>query len=365
MSTGEKLSKLRKENGYTQEALAEIIGVSRQSISKWESDGAFPETEKLIQLSRLYKCSIDYLLKDDISEEAIPVIEKKENKKNNLKNYLSKNLFTCLWSVLIFGITLLFYLFPYASKETISDGIYHGYIKANIYDILSAPFYYINNVFILLALFAQIIMMILGIIIYCKNDKRFFTIRNCLSFFEVIIWSYLIISMLSVTTFQIGMAFMLLSSIGNFLGLNYISFNKYHGEELINKNDNYSIYYSIIIFVLTLIIYYIIRDSQFPYQIDNIYAYMFSFRDWISYAILFVTICSIILLVLGIIFSKKKTKRIYICRVILASIVLFFWFLMVGFFTNLSSILMFILSLFNLLGILFIKNNKIREVVYE
>ena len=71
MTTGEKLAKLRKENKYTQEQLAEVIGVSRQSISKWESDGAFPETEKLIILSRLYKCSIDYLLKEEIEEETV------------------------------------------------------------------------------------------------------------------------------------------------------------------------------------------------------------------------------------------------------------------------------------------------------
>ena len=58
MTTGEKLSKLRKENEYTQEELAEIMSVSRQSISKWESDVAFPETEKLVTLSKLYHCSI-------------------------------------------------------------------------------------------------------------------------------------------------------------------------------------------------------------------------------------------------------------------------------------------------------------------
>ena len=65
MTTGEKLQSLRKQNNYTQEELADIMGVSRQSISKWESDIAFPETEKLITLSKLYKCSIDYLLNSE------------------------------------------------------------------------------------------------------------------------------------------------------------------------------------------------------------------------------------------------------------------------------------------------------------
>jgi len=64
MTFGEKLTKLRKEHNYTQEQLAEILGVSRQSISKWESDLAYPETEKLIRIGELFDCSMDYLLKD-------------------------------------------------------------------------------------------------------------------------------------------------------------------------------------------------------------------------------------------------------------------------------------------------------------
>lgn len=65
MTFGEKLSKLRKENNYTQEQLADILGVSRQSVSKWESNMAYPETEKLIFLAKLFRCSTDYLLNDE------------------------------------------------------------------------------------------------------------------------------------------------------------------------------------------------------------------------------------------------------------------------------------------------------------
>lgn len=66
MTLGEKLSKLRKENNYTQEQLAEVLGVSRQSISKWESNLTYPETDKLIRMSDLFDCSLDYLLKDTV-----------------------------------------------------------------------------------------------------------------------------------------------------------------------------------------------------------------------------------------------------------------------------------------------------------
>ena len=64
MTLGDKLAKLRKERNYTQEELADLLHVSRQAVSKWESDLAYPETDKLLQLGKLYDCSMDYLLKD-------------------------------------------------------------------------------------------------------------------------------------------------------------------------------------------------------------------------------------------------------------------------------------------------------------
>lgn len=69
MTLGEKLAKLRKGKNITQEQLADYLGVSRQSISKWESDIAYPETEKLVRISELFECSLDYLLKESITEK--------------------------------------------------------------------------------------------------------------------------------------------------------------------------------------------------------------------------------------------------------------------------------------------------------
>lgn len=70
MTLGEKIAKQRKEQNYTQEQLADILSVSRQSVSKWESDIAYPETDKLIKLGKLFDCSMDYLLKDEITEKS-------------------------------------------------------------------------------------------------------------------------------------------------------------------------------------------------------------------------------------------------------------------------------------------------------
>lgn len=70
MTLGEKITKQRKELNYTQEQLADILGVSRQSISKWESDITYPETDKLIELGKLFDCSMDYLLKEEVTQKS-------------------------------------------------------------------------------------------------------------------------------------------------------------------------------------------------------------------------------------------------------------------------------------------------------
>lgn len=60
----EKLMELRRKAGLSQEQLADRLGVTRQSVSKWESGAAMPELGKLIALSELFGVSIDYLVKD-------------------------------------------------------------------------------------------------------------------------------------------------------------------------------------------------------------------------------------------------------------------------------------------------------------
>ena len=78
MTTGEKLAALRKRKGITQERLSEILGVSRQSVSRWEMDAAFPETEKLIKLSKLLECSVDFLLNEELTEDRLATESNRE-----------------------------------------------------------------------------------------------------------------------------------------------------------------------------------------------------------------------------------------------------------------------------------------------
>ena len=62
MTLGERIQELRRKQGMTQEALAEALGVSRQAVSKWESDITVPEVDKLIALSRLFAVPVGVLL---------------------------------------------------------------------------------------------------------------------------------------------------------------------------------------------------------------------------------------------------------------------------------------------------------------
>ena len=96
-----RLTDLRKQHNLTQEELADKIGVSRQTISKWEGALASPDTDNLIALSKLYGISIDELLdvdnkssnnEDEIEKEAVEDVEvvtdeKKENKNANKNKY--------------------------------------------------------------------------------------------------------------------------------------------------------------------------------------------------------------------------------------------------------------------------------------
>ena len=73
MIFSEKLQILRKNKGYTQEALAEKLGVSRQAVAKWEAGQIYPDISNLIQISDLMSVSVDYLVKDQDCAVSIKV----------------------------------------------------------------------------------------------------------------------------------------------------------------------------------------------------------------------------------------------------------------------------------------------------
>ena len=74
MTFAEKFLTLRKSENMSQEEIAEKLNVSRQAISRWEMGTAMPDAQNPLQISRLFKVSIDYLLNEEISERINTVV---------------------------------------------------------------------------------------------------------------------------------------------------------------------------------------------------------------------------------------------------------------------------------------------------
>lgn len=99
MKFEEKLQKLRKASGFSQEVLADKLGVSRQAVSKWESGASYPEMDKLIQMSKLFECTLDELVNENDTDKTI--INNNVSKKMYLDSFMefitkSVNLFSSM-----------------------------------------------------------------------------------------------------------------------------------------------------------------------------------------------------------------------------------------------------------------------------
>lgn len=115
MKFSEKLIELRKAKGWSQEELGNKINVSRQAISKWESEQANPEVEKVKEISKIFNVSIDYLLNDEIDNYQNQTIK---SKKINIKKIFLRIL------LVVFVVYLLIVIYKFAILLTFS-------IKAN------------------------------------------------------------------------------------------------------------------------------------------------------------------------------------------------------------------------------------------
>ena len=78
---GEYLKKLRTEKGLSQDALGEVLGISRQSVSKWEQGNSTPDIDNIGKLAEFYGVSIDSLVKGEAQEEAENATAESEEEK--------------------------------------------------------------------------------------------------------------------------------------------------------------------------------------------------------------------------------------------------------------------------------------------
>lgn len=79
MILADKIINLRKKNGWSQEELAEKLGVTRQSISKYEGAQSIPDLDKILKLSEIFGVTTDYLIKDELEEEEYASSQMQEN----------------------------------------------------------------------------------------------------------------------------------------------------------------------------------------------------------------------------------------------------------------------------------------------
>jgi transcriptional regulator with XRE-family HTH domain len=105
MNISEKILNLRKANNLTQEELADKLNISRQSVSKWESEQAVPDVDKLLALSEIFKVSTDYLLKpSEIDELSIKteILEKQQKELMQKEDKRNKIIYCCLSCLAIY-----------------------------------------------------------------------------------------------------------------------------------------------------------------------------------------------------------------------------------------------------------------------
>ena len=124
MILADKIISERKKNGWSQEELAEKLGVTRQSVSKWESMQSVPDLQRILEMSKVFGVSTDYLLKDDleeeargtdtVAEEAVPVRKvsmEEANKFLSIKKQTAPKIalgtFICILSPVVFMLTAI------------------------------------------------------------------------------------------------------------------------------------------------------------------------------------------------------------------------------------------------------------------
>lgn len=133
MSFGEKLQNLRKAKGLSQYQLAMQLNVSRQTISKWELGASLPDVENIIEISRFFDTSIDYLLKDDFQDAN----EEIENKSKKSTAVLSSTVLLMMSTAfMIVGLLISFSTwYDHQTSEAIVSGMIIQIVGAILYGI--------------------------------------------------------------------------------------------------------------------------------------------------------------------------------------------------------------------------------------
>ncbi len=124
----DKLIQLRKERNWSQEDLAEKLNISRQAISRWENGTAYPDAQNILQISKLFNVTTDYLLNDDYeTDEDIPAVKTVIKEKETLL-IKKKNLH--LFAAICFTISVFCSIFGVVYSTTDSQLIISCFVLA-------------------------------------------------------------------------------------------------------------------------------------------------------------------------------------------------------------------------------------------
>lgn len=172
MNFADNLKKIRKENNLSQEQIAEKLGVSRQSVSKWESGQAYPEMDKMIQICQIFNLNIDDLLNQDIKE-----VNNNKKAKSNINRFIDdflgyitktvdmfssmsfKEKIKCVFEQLVNIFFISFILFLIGIVGGIACSYLFSFLLNNIY-IYRRVTHFIGAIYILFALTLEIILLL-------------------------------------------------------------------------------------------------------------------------------------------------------------------------------------------------------------
>lgn len=204
MTIGEKLAQLRKQYHYTQEQLADLLGVSRQAVSKWESDLSLPETYKLIQLSKLYDISLDELIHEDVLFQNVGGNSNTIQHNPSMFSSIIGIVYGVFWLVLSsVGILIIqegvssTFEFIFEAGTTQST--------ASIYQLLARGPIALGN-FLILLVFASIVFGLVLSLFMVANAKFYWMskVRFALVSIELAAWAGMLLFLIETMTFNLA-----------------------------------------------------------------------------------------------------------------------------------------------------------------
>ena len=179
MNIGTKLRDTRTKLGFTQEQVAESLGVSRQSISNWENERNYPDIISVVKLSDLYNVSLDYLLKDKEETKMTTYLDYLEESTNVVKSKqrLSKIILGATY-LLIWAFSIIVFWFFTDGSDAMGYGLMHLWIIQPVSIFVISLIIGINNYF---GGYKWAFTAVAGVM-YMLSDYATFSLANTVAF---------------------------------------------------------------------------------------------------------------------------------------------------------------------------------------